>query len=500
MSRSSIVVYPEERLGTISPLLHGHFAEHLGRCCYDGLWVGSESPIPNQAGFRRDVLDALKRLGVPLLRWPGGCFADTYHWREGIGPAERRPRTIAESCGHHSVESNALGTHEFIALCRELGAEPYLAGNVGSGSPQELMDWVHYCNSTADTTLVRERAANGHPGSMNVRYWGVGNESWACGGNYDAIDYAKEFKRYATFIKQVAPSVELIACGDHDPKWNAAVIEGNRNHLHLMDHLSIHRYWSGGHSTNFTEGEYYQLQRGPDVVDLDIRATDEILKSYGAAGDRIKIAFDEWGVWHPDAVIGNDFEAPSTMSDAVTAAGVFDVFNRWSSRLSMTNIAQVVNVLQALIQTRGAAMWLTPTYHVFALYAAHRGAQAVRTEIEDAPVRAMPAVQSRFPIPHMDAGPLSLVSASASVKDGSILVSVSNRHHSETQEVEITLCGRAAAQGVVSSVFGDAPNAHNSAEQPERVTVRTADMQTTDGKVVLTLPPCSVHTLVLGVR
>ena len=497
MPTSSITICPEESLGTISPLLHGHFAEHLGRCCYDGLWVGPQSSLPNISGFRTDVVDALKRIGIPLLRWPGGCFADTYHWRDGIGPAESRHRTQAESCGHHSVENNQIGTHEFIALCQELGAEPYLAGNVGTGSPQELMDWVQYCNSTANTTLANERAANGHPGSMNVRYWGVGNESWACGGNYDAIDYAKEFKRYATFIKQVDGGVELVACGDHDPKWNAAVVEANRNHLHLMDHLSIHRYWAAGHSTDFTEDEYYTLQRGPDVVEQDIRASDEILAYFGGTRHNIKIAFDEWGVWHPDAVVTNDFEAPSTMRDAVTAAGTFDVFHRWANRLSMANIAQVVNVLQALVQTRGESMWLTPTYHVFALYAPHRGAQAVKAEITGGPTRDMPDVLGRFPKPQMHAGTLNLLSASASVKNGATLLSVSNRHLTETQDVEITLRGRSVAGATISSLNADAANAVNTATDPERVSVTTAPAVIKDGKVYATLPPCSVHTIMI---
>ncbi|BDI29552.1 alpha-N-arabinofuranosidase [Capsulimonas corticalis] len=500
MSRSSVVVCTDEVLGTISPLLYGHFAEHLGRCCYDGLWVGPQSPIPNKGGFRVDVLDALKRLGVPQLRWPGGCFADSYHWREGIGPPERRPRTLAESCGHQSVETNQIGTHEFMALCREIGAEPYLAGNVGSGSPQELMEWVQYCNATADTTLVRERAANGHPEPMNVRYWGVGNESWACGGNYDALDYAKEFKRYATFIKQVDHGVQLVACGDHSPEWNAKVVEANCRHLHLMDHLSIHRYWAGGHSTDFSEAEYYQLQRGPDVVDGDIRAADAMLTYFERPGHRIGIAFDEWGVWHPDATIASDFEAPSTLSAAVTAAGVFDVFHRWSGRLTMANIAQIVNVLQALIQTQGEHMWLTPTYHVFAMYAAHRGARAVRTEITGADMRAMPAVRQPFPVPQMEPGTLSMLSASASITDGGVAISLSNRHMTQTQEVEIELRGRTATRAVASILSGDGPNACNSAAQPSRVGPSEHVISVTEGKIIMALAPCSVQTVMVSDR
>jgi alpha-N-arabinofuranosidase len=500
MSRSTVVVNTGEPIGRISPLLYGHFAEHLGRCCYDGLWVGPDSRIPNVHGFRTDVVDALKRVGIPLLRWPGGCFADTYHWREGIGPRENRPRTVAESCGEVSVEPNEVGTHEFIALCRELGAEPYLAGNVGSGTPQELMDWVHYCNATVDTSLVRERIANGHPEPMNVKYWGVGNESWACGGNYDALDYAKEFKRYATFIKQVDASVHLVACGDHDPNWNMKVVEANRNHLHLMDHISIHRYWSAGPATGFTEAEYYQLQRGPDVVERDIRATDDMLRFFEDGQHHVGIAFDEYGVWHPEATFRNAFEAPSTICDAVTAAGVFDVFHRWSHRLTMANIAQVVNVLQALVQTQGDQMWLTPTYHAFALYTPHRGAQAVKTEIQSAPTREMPAVHGKFPIPKIDPGTLSMLSASASVRDNAVVVSLSNRSYDSAQEVEIVFNGDTPAAGYVSTLSGDAPNAVNSVEDPERVGICRGDAVVRGNKLTVTLPPCSVQTVVLKTR
>jgi alpha-N-arabinofuranosidase len=497
MGRSSIVVRTEEKIGHISPLLYGHFAEHLGRCCYDGLWVGPESPIPNTAGFRTDVVDALNRIGIPLLRWPGGCFADTYHWRDGIGPAEDRPRTIAESCGEVSVETNQIGTHEFMELCRALNAEPYLAGNVGSGSPKELMDWVQYCNLTADTTLVRERATNGHPDPMSIRYWGVGNESWACGGNYDAADYAREFRRYATFIKQVDSTVELVACGDHDPAWNLKVIESNRNHLHLMDHISIHRYWSAGRATMFTEDQYYQLQRGPDVVDQDIHATDDIIRFFEDGKHRIKIAFDEWGVWHPEATMRNGFEAPSTMGDAVTAAGTFDVFHKWSDRLSMANIAQVVNVLQALVQTCGDRFWLTPTYHTFSLYAPHRGAQALKTEVTECASREMPAVKSRFPVPAMDAGSLAMVTASASVRDGALAISLSNRHIDEAQEVGIRVEGWGTATGVLATLSGDSANAHNDADNPSRVAIRRSDVCMRDGMLVLNLPACSVLTVIL---
>ncbi len=492
---TTLTVHAGETLGTISPYLHGHFAEHLGRCCYDGIFVGRDSPIPNRDGFRTDALDALKVMGVPQLRWPGGCFADSYHWRDGIGPVESRPRTWAESCGENVVEDNALGTHEFIAYCAALGADPYLAGNVGSGSPQEMMDWVHYCNGAADTTLARERAANGHPDPMGVKFWGVGNENWGCGGNYDAEAYAKEYKRYATFIKQMDSSVQLVACGFNERDWNLKLVEAMRNHLGLMDHVSVHQYWTFGPALGFSEEEYYNSMRAAALVEDVITYTDEILRFFVAGRRRVGIAFDEWGIWHPEANIGARYEAPSTLRDAVAGAGVLDVFHRWSDRVSTGNIAQIANVLQASVQTRGAEMWLTPTYHLFALYAPHRGGRAVRAEWESAPARDLAA--STHWTTSLPTGAVPLVSASASHRDGRLAVSLSNRHRTDAQEVVLSLRGLQTTGGTLRTMSGP-PDAANSADAPETVAVRETRIDATGDTVTLALPPCSVQTLVLA--
>lgn len=493
---AALTVLGNETLGTVSPLLHGHFAEHLGRCCYDGLWVGPESAIPNEGGFRTDVLEALAKLPVPLLRWPGGCFADTYHWREGIGPPASRPRTLAESCGLNVLETNALGTHEFISLCRRIGAEPYLAGNVGTGTPQEMMDWVQYCNSPMDTTLARERRANGHAGPIGVRYWGVGNENWGCGGNYDAADYAKEYKRYATFLRQVQAGtpLELIACGDANRDWNLRVVEGLRNHLSLLDHLSVHRYWAAGHATEFTEDEYYQIMRGAELVEGDIRYADEILRFFAAGRRQVGIAFDEWGIWHPQASARAGMAATSTLRDAVAAAGVLDVFHRWCGCVSLANLAQIVNVLHCLIQTQEDKMWLTPTYHLFHLYAPHQGGAALRTVQGCVPTRDMPAFGRPWPEAAWDAGTLPLVSSSATRKGGQLVLSISNRHLAEALQVEVTLRGLSVSSGTIATLAGDAAHASNSASQPQRVGVQTSALAAQGSVVRLQLPACSVQT------
>lgn len=490
MSGCRIEVIAGEEGALLSPLLHGHFAEHLGRCCVDGLWVGRSASIPNENGFHKGVLDALVRLGLPVLRWPGGCYADTYNWRDGIGPSEARPRTLGESCGLRVVEDNSLGTHEFIELCRRVGAEPYLAGNVGSGSPREMMDWVHYCNSTLGTDLARQRAANGHPEPMAVRYWGVGNENWGCGGNYDAADYAKEFRRYATFLKMADPGIELVACGHTDRAWNYDVMEALKDDLVLVDHLSVHRYYTAGRALDFSEAEYYASMRAGQLVALDIAEAFGILRYFCAGRKEVRIAFDEWGIWHPEATGATQYEAPSTLRDAVAAAGVLDTFHRWAHALSMANMAQVVNVLQCLVQTQGAEFWVTPTYHLFDLYRVHRGARAVRAEVDcpavDAPgLAAAPSV------------PLPVLSATASTRGGAFAVSVSNRHISQEMEVEVRVEGRRVAACEVSSLAGEGPAAANSAEHPERVTVQRRQVAGVDGAVRVHLPPCSVHTLLL---
>jgi alpha-L-arabinofuranosidase len=491
MSNATITILPDEPIGTVSPLLHGHFAEHLGRCCNDGLWVGSDSPIPNQGGLRTDVIHALREVGVPVLRWPGGCYADTYHWRDGIGPIESRPRTLGESCGVRVVEDNGLGTHEFIRLCREIGAEPYLAGNVGSGTPQEMMDWLHYCNGTLDTTLVAERAANGHPDPMNVRYWGVGNENWGCGGNYDAVDYAKEFRRYATFLRQTDPSVELVACGgNEDSQWDLELVQTLKDDLRYLDHIALHQYYKAGHATEFTEAEYYQLMRAGELVDLDIRRTDDLLNFFTNGKRHVGIAFDEWGVWHPQAKSDCGYEMPNTLRDAVAAAGVMDALQKWCGRVTMANLAQVVNVLQCLIQTDGPKMWFTPTYHLFHLYKPHRGALALRSEVECMSMEA-------GGLASLKPGTLPLVSTSASRQGAHLIVTMSNRHRDQEIRVTLKACALRMVSAATETLAGDAPNAVNSAEHTDRVNVTRSTVHARDGELVLNLPACSVLTALI---
>jgi len=481
-------------IGTISPRLYGHFAEHLGRCCYDGLFRGgAPDDLPRQNGFRSDVLAALKALPVPMLRWPGGCYADHYHWRDGIGPAERRPVRLGMSCGLQVEDDNSLGTHEFLWLCAQLGAEPYLAGNVGSGTPQELCDWLEYCNSAVRTTLARERAANGHPAPFGVKLWGVGNENWGCGGNYEAAAYAREYVRYATMLRHVDRSAELVACGYEDD-WNATLLATVGRHVGLVDHLSIHHYWTtGGPEAEFGEADYYGLLAEAASTEAFIQRTAALIAEATGGRHRIGIALDEWGVWHPEAREWGPgevarrqpvtYEQANTLRDALAAAVALEGFHRQCNLLSLANLAQIVNVLQSVVNTDGPAMWLTPTYHALRLHAPHIGATAL-------PV----AVGRGFSLP----GGAPAVSATASRTGAGLAVTLINRHVGQPASVRI-VCADAPDRASGQLLAADSPQAQNTAANPGRV-APTAVEVARDGRDGwrVELPPHAMATVVLG--
>ncbi|MBL8131777.1 MAG: alpha-N-arabinofuranosidase [Anaerolineae bacterium] len=493
MIETSLVVRTASPIGTISPRLYGHFAEHLGRCCYDGLWVGTgDIDLPRYGGFRKDVVDALKAMPVPLLRWPGGCYADHYHWRDGIGAPHERARRLGMSCGLQVEDDNSLGTHEFIALCRLLGAEPYLAGNVGSGSPQELCDWLEYCNTAVHTSLQRERAANGSPEPFGVRLWGVGNENWGCGGSYDAETYAREYRRYATMLRHVDPKAEMVACG-HDDAWNEQFMDTNRRHMPLMDHFSIHRYWiNGGKELDFDDEHYYGLLAEADATEDFVRRTADMIRAaLGNATHKVGIALDEWGVWHPEARSwGPDgaelhrepitYEQAGTLRDALAAGVAFEGFHRQCGVLSMANLAQIVNVLHAPVMTEGAAMWVTPTYYAFQLHVPHIGAQALPVE-----------VLHGASVP----GSANAVSGTASVQAGETAVTLINRHLSQPAAVALQVAG--SRQVIEAKILtATSPRDCNSAQEPDRVTLAALSVgEDGQGRWRVELPPHAMATI-----
>jgi alpha-N-arabinofuranosidase len=496
-----------DSIGRISPRLYGTFAEHLGRCCYGGLWTGTSAGIPNVEGFHAGAVEALRDLPAPLIRWPGGCYADHYHWRDGIGDPATRPGTLGTSCGLRVADTNALGTHEFLLLCELVGAEPYLAGNVGTGSVQELCDWVTYVNSPADLSLVRERAANGRRDPWGVRLWGVGNESWDCGGRFDAAGYAHEYRRYATMLRHVDPNIELVAVGLEDEPlpesgleadWNVKLLAALGPNVGLMDHLSIHKYWiRGGPETTFGEADYYALLDEAASTEGLIRRTARTIAAAASATHatphRIGIALDEWGVWHPEARGWGPGDAPrrtpatfeqaGTLRDALAAAVALEAFHRQCNVLSMANIAQTANVLQAFLLTDdGPECVKTPTYHAFALHRPHIGAQALSTD-----------VACEMPLPA--GGPA--LSATASRSDGGLALTVVNRHFDRAVETSVNPAGLAPLRARL--LTADAANAVNSHRQPDLVSPRPLEFaNAADGTVSFTMPAHSMATLEFG--
>ena len=400
-NKGRIWIDVQDEIGKISRNLYGHFFEHVGSLVYDGIWVGEDSSIPNDRGIRKDAIETLRRLKPPVARWPGGCFADAYHWRDGIGPRPQRPRRW--NLWWEKIETNDFGTDEFIRYCRLVGAEPYLSLNLGTGTVQEALDWLEYCNFNKDTEITRLRAANGHPEPYNVRYWGVGNENWGCGGLYDAQDYAREYLRYAVYLKHwlwpskgiSSVSIELVAGGGGSPDWNQIVMEQLRDRLLLVDHLSIHRYlrlqpaqplptpqgglppWS---ATQFTDDQYYLLVSRVAELERNIQKALDVIDYYAGGRKKIGLIVDEWGTWHPEANFESGLNQQNALRDAIIAGSGFNLFNSRCRDISMANIAQAFNVLQAVGLTKGPQMILTPTFYVHEMYLNHQDAQLVRSE------------------------------------------------------------------------------------------------------------------------
>ena len=364
--------------------IFGQFSEHLGRCIYEGIWVGPDSSIPNIDGYRTDVVKALQALKVPVLRWPGGCFADEYHWMDGIGPKENRPKLVNNNWGS-TVEDNSFGTHEFLNLCELLGTQPYISGNVGSGTVEEMAKWVEYM--TAENGSMAElRAKNGREKPWKVKYLGVGNETWGCGGDMTAEYYSDVYKRYALYARNYSGNqVFKVACGasDYDYNWTRVMM---KNAASKMDGLSLHYYsiidWNHkGVATEFTPEEYYNILAKSVEIDEVLRNHEAIMDAYDPQR-RIALLLDEWGTWfdvEPGYNPGHLFQQ-NTMRDAMVAAMSLNIFQKHTSRLKMANIAQIVNVLQAMILTKGPEMVLTPTYHVFRMYNVHQEATYVPSD------------------------------------------------------------------------------------------------------------------------
>ncbi len=483
-----ITVNPDRSIGVINRNLYGHFSEHLGRCVYGGLYVGEDSPIPNVNGMRTDVVEALKAIRVPVLRWPGGCFADEYHWEDGIGPRESRKRMVNTNWGH-VVEDNSFGTHEFLELCRQLGCAPYITANVGSGTVREMAEWVEYLNSPGDSTVVRRRWANGRREPWGVKYWGVGNESWGCGGNMRPEYYADEYRRYQTYCRDY-PGTKLyrIACGPNtdDYEWTRVLMERAGK---FMDGLSLHYYtttgptWEEkGTALSFTKSEYYEmLSKAARMEELVVRH-GQIMDRFDPE-KRIGLIVDEWGTWHQVEAGTNPgfLYQQNAMRDALVAAIHLNLFNRHCDRVAMANLAQTVNVLQSVVLTEGERMLLTPTWHVFDLFKAHQDARAVDCFVETDAVG-----EGEW---HIDR-----LTASASEKDGVLTVTVANCSMDSAADLVL----RAPHTGKVSGrILAGAPDAHNTFDASPVASAPFTDFVADPHGISLSLPPCSVLALTL---
>ncbi len=452
---------------------YGQFAEHLGTCIYGGLWVGPNSQIPNTQGYRNDVLQALKDLQVPVLRWPGGCFADEYHWMDGIGPQEKRPKMQNNNWGG-TIEDNSFGTHEFLNLCELLGAEPYISGNVGSGTVEELAKWVEYMTSDGDTPMAKLRRQNGREKAWKVKFLGVGNESWGCGGNMRPEYYADLYRRYSVYCRNYdGNQLYKIASGasDYDYNWTKVLMDRVG---HRMNGLSLHYYtvtgWSGskGSALKFSDDDYYwTLGKCLEIEDV-IKKHEAIMDQYDPK-KQIGLLVDEWGTWwdeEPGTIAGHLYQQNS-MRDAFVAALSLNVFHRHSDRIRMANIAQVVNVLQSMIltDTKGTGhMVLTPTYHVFHMYKGFQDATYLPLDIQCDSMEVRGDQHAR------DGRKIPLVSASAAKqKDGSIIVSLANVSLDKAQELSVNLDGTTAktvsGQILTCKNIGD----YNDFENPEIV-------------------------------
>ncbi|GAC1587974.1 MAG: alpha-L-arabinofuranosidase C-terminal domain-containing protein [Chitinophagaceae bacterium] len=476
----------------INPRIYGHFAEHLGRCIYDGFYVGEDSKIPNTAGVRNDVIAALKKLKVPVLRWPGGCFADTYHWKDGVGPKGKRPAIVNTNWGN-VTEDNSFGTHDFLNMCQLLGAEPYLSGNVGSGTAQELADWVQYANFNAKSPMSDLRRQNGRDKPWNVKIWGIGNEAWGCGGNMKPEYYANEYRKYVTFMANTpeAPLFKVASgASDGDYNWTETLMKNIPARMLggvAMHHYSVIEWNKKGSATDFTEQQYFATMKSALLMDELVSRHSAIMDQYDP-GKRVAMVVDEWGGWY-DVEPGTNpgfLYQQNTMRDAMIAGVTLNIFNNHCDRVRMANLAQAINVLQAVMLTDKEKLILTPTYHVMEMYNVHQGAKRIPVEL-----KSDDYVTGNDKLP--------AVSVSASMDSlGRIHVSLVNIDAHKAQSISLHATG--AKPGKIKGRILKSARLQdfNSFESPD--TIKPAPLEATvlnDGTINLELPPFSVSVIEL---
>jgi alpha-N-arabinofuranosidase len=520
---SRVEVLVGEEIGTISQDIYGHFAEHLGGVVYDGIWVGENSRVPNTGGIRTALVEALKRIKAPVIRWPGGCFADSYDWRDGTGPRERRPRRTnfwvdapewpegAPKEGPWRYEPNHFGINEFMRLCQLSGSEAYLAANLRSLGAQEFYEWVEYVNSPPGTTTWADLRAAGPLGNRDpykVRYWGVGNESWGCGGNFTPEEYAAEYRRFTAAVPRYGVDLKFIASGANvdDFNWTRGFFSKTAEKgAFLFGGIygwGLHHYaWNlglgktndwfaaKGDGLRFNEAEYYELLREGDRMESLINQHWTIMGQYDRQ-HRVKLVVDEWGAWyrkgsevHPTHLLGQQ----NTMRDALLAGLTLDTFNRHADKVVMANVAQLINCLHSLFFAHEEKFVLTPTYHVFEMFMPHMGAKSVRALFSAPEVR-----YTRVDKPAEFWG----LAGSASVNGRQLTLTVTNPHMTEAREAEIAVRGARVASARARVLAERDVHAHNSFASPREVEPRDEEVRTPGaGAFVYRFAPASVTRL-----
>ncbi len=480
--------------------IYGHFSEHLGRCIYEGYWVEEDLPIPNVNGIRKDVVEALRKIKIPVLRWPGGCFADEYHWMDGIGPHEQRPTMVNTHWGG-VVENNHFGTHEFMELCEQLDCEPYICGNVGSGTVQEMSQWVEYMTFDGKSPMADLRQRNGRVEPWKLKYFGVGNENWGCGGRMTPEYYSDLYRRYGLYARNYGDNkLYKIACGprNDDYHWTEVMMQkaGQSGGFGgpYMDGLALHYYTSvrrlpdgsrEGSATEFDEAGWIEIMSKGLYMDELVRRHGTIMDQYDPQ-KKVALIVDEWGTWFAVEPGTNPrfLYQQNTMRDALIASLTLDIFNNHSDRVRMANIAQTVNVLQAMILTQNEKMLLTPSYHVFEMYTVHQDATLVPVDVQCEKYE-----HAGYSVPS--------VSSSASVDaNGKLHITLSNLDPHQDVPLKICIGGMEASSVQGRVLQGSVMNAHNTFDQPNQVAPKTfTGAQLSDGELDMTLPKMSVVVL-----
>jgi alpha-N-arabinofuranosidase len=505
-----VEIIGDEELGEISPLLYGQFTEHIGGVIYDGVWVGESSPIRNYQGLRADLVDMLKKIQIPIIRWPGGCFADSYDWRDGVGPRTTRPQRTnfwevdhdAQRLGEHGpqiFETNEFGTDEFMHFCSLTGAEPYLAANVRSLPAMDFDRWVEYCNSPAgSTTLAKLRAQGGSPDPFKVRWWGVGNESWGCGGDFLPEDYATEFRRYSTWIPSFGIDLQLVASGpnDNDLDWTNRFFEQifREPHAYRNTHFagwSVHHYAARREQALvFDEASWYEVLKECDFIEQIITDQWAVMGQYDKQ-HRVRLVVDEYGPWYVEGTEvdpSHIFGQQVTVRDALATALTLDTFNRHPEKVCMGTNAQLVNNINALFLCHGDKFLATPNYHVFAMYAAHQGGLALRTEFS--------APEIHFTWQGRDSSLWGL-NGSASRKGNVVTLTVVNSDVRSPKETRVALRRMSVQRARGTVLAANDMHAHNTFDQPEEVRPEELTIAGKGSDLTVTLPAGSVGKIEL---